>query len=113
MMSRLQAVILVAAISLSFSSTAAASVKMMGAGNVTCKEWQQLRTSTEYFSVGNWLLGFLSSTSWNTGEDILASKKADVLFKAVDEFCAKMPEKTIADAAVELALHLLDKASPE
>jgi hypothetical protein len=113
MTSRLPALLLVAAILLSFSLTSAATVKMMGAGNVTCKEWLQLRTSTEYFSAGNWLLGFLSSTSWNTGEDILASKKADVLFKAVDEFCADMPDKTIADAAVELSLHMLDKASRE
>jgi hypothetical protein len=113
MTSRLPALLLVVAILLPFSLTSAASVKMMGAGNVTCKEWRQLRTSTEYFSAGNWLLGFLSSTSWNTGEDILASKKADVLFKAVDEFCADMPDKTIADAAVELSLHMLDKASRE
>ena len=113
MTSHLPAKMLMTAILLSFSSTSAASVKMLGAGNVTCKEWRQLRASTEYFSAGNWLLGFLSSTSWNTGEDILASKKADILFNAVDEFCANMPDKTIADAAVELAIHMLDKAPRE
>jgi hypothetical protein len=53
MTSRLPALLLVAAILLSFSLTSAATVKMMGAGNVTCKEWLQLRTSTEYFSAGN------------------------------------------------------------
>jgi hypothetical protein len=57
--------------------------------------------------------GYSVFSHQHPGEDILASKKADVLFKAVDEFCAEMPEKTIADAAVELALHLLNKASPE
>ncbi len=84
---------------------------MMGAGNVTCKEWAQLRTSTEYFSVGNWLLGFLSSTAWNTGKDILSAKKAEILFNAVDEFCDKEPDKSIADAAVGLADQMLDNFS--
>jgi hypothetical protein len=110
---RLLSGLLLAAISLSVSSTSAASVRMMGAGNVTCKEWGQLRTSTEYFSAGNWILGFLSSTAWNTGEDVLAGKKTDSLFKAIDEYCTKMPKQTIADAAVELANHMLDKTSPQ
>lgn len=85
----------------------------MGAGNVTCKEWTQLRTSTEYFSAGNWLLGFLSSTAWNSGKDILSAKKAEVLFKAVDEFCSKEPDQNIADAAVGLADQMLDKFTVE
>ncbi|MFW2437758.1 MAG: hypothetical protein ACN4GR_00130 [Arenicellales bacterium] len=86
-----------------------ATVRMMGAGNVTCKEWTQLRTSMEYFSAGNWVLGFLSSTAWNTGEDILSAKKADSLFKAVDEFCSIETDQNIADAAVEIASQMLDK----
>ena len=90
-----------------------ATVRMMGAGNVTCKEWTQLRTSMEYFSAGNWLLGFLSSTAWNTGEDILSGKKAETLFKAVDQYCSKEPDQSIADAAVELADHMLVKTSPQ
>ncbi|NOY15862.1 MAG: hypothetical protein GXP23_02805 [Gammaproteobacteria bacterium] len=86
-----------------------ATVRMMGAGNVTCKEWTQLRTSVEYFSAGNWVLGFLSSTAWNTGKDILSAKKADTLFSAVDEFCSLQVDKSIADAAVELADQILDR----
>jgi len=89
-----------------------ATVRMMGAGNVTCKEWAQLRTSVEYFSAGNWVLGFLSSTAWNTGKDILSAKKADTLFKAVDEFCSIQADKSIADAAVELADQMLDNMLP-
>ena len=89
-----------------------ATVRMMGAGNVSCKEWAQLRTSVEYFSAGNWVLGFLSSTAWNTGEDILSVKKADSLFKAVDEFCSIQVDQSIADAAVEIASQMLDKTSP-
>ena len=89
------------------------TVRMMGAGNVTCKEWSQLRISTDYFSAGNWVLGFLSSTAWNTGDDILSRKKPDVLFKAIDDFCTRMPEQTIADAAVELSNFMLDKAASE
>jgi hypothetical protein len=96
---------------LSISTTSIASVKMMGAGNVTCKEWTTLRASTEYFSAGNWVLGFLSSTAWSSGEDILAASKADGLFNAVDGYCSKHPKQSIADAAVELANHMLDKTS--
>ena len=99
--------------SLPLSHAAADSVKMMGAGNVTCKEWAQLRASTEYFSAGNWVLGFLSSTAWNTGDNILSGKKADGLFMAIDKYCSEMPKQTIADAAVELTSHLLDKAPRE
>jgi len=90
------------------SMPATSAVRMMGAGNVSCTEWAQLRSSNEYFSAGNWMLGFLSSTAWNTGTDILASKNTEILFKLVDEYCTKMPQQTIADAAVELANHFLD-----
>ncbi len=83
----------------------------MGAGNVSCKEWAQLRTSTEYFSAGNWLLGFLSATAWNSGKDILSVKNAEILFKKVDEFCSKDPDQSIADAAVGLSDQMLDKFS--
>ena len=95
------------------SIPASAAVRMMGAGNVTCKEWTQLRSSTDYFSAGNWILGFLSSTSWNTGNDILAGKEAESLFAVIDKYCANTPEMTIADAAVDLATHLLDKTPAE
>ena len=77
--------LLLTAICLPVSSVSAASVRMMGAGNVSCKEWGQLRTSTEYFSAGNWVLGFLSSTAWSTGEDVLSGKTAEKLFKAIDQ----------------------------
>ena len=105
--------LLLASVLLPLSSVSADTVRMMGAGNVTCKEWSQSRISMEYFSAGNWILGFLSSTAWNSGDDILDGKKADVLFNAIDEFCTKMPELTIAEAAVELANHMLDKTSSE
>ena len=105
--------LLLLAASLSISTASIASVKMMGAGNVTCKEWTALRASTEYFSAGNWILGFLSSTAWNSGEDILAASKADSLFNSVDGYCSKYPKQTIADAAVELANRMLDKAPPK
>ena len=85
----------------------------MGAGNVTCKEWSALRASTEYFSAGNWVLGFLSATAWSSGQDILNTSKTDGLFNAIDGFCIKFPKQNIADAAVELANHLLDKNAPE
>ena len=41
------------------------------------------------------------------------AKKTDGLFSAIDEFCTKMPEQTIADAAVELASLMLDKESEQ
>ena len=104
--------LLLLSLSLSVSSTSVASVKMMGAGNVTCKEWTALRASSEYFSAGNWILGFLSATALNSGEDILTASKADGLFNTVDGYCSKYPKQTISDAAVELANHLLDKTSP-
>lgn len=113
MKSLLLSTLLLTSVSLPYSSVSADTVRMMGAGNVSCKEWSQLRVSTEYFSAGNWILGFLSSTAWTTGNDILSGKKADILFTAIDDFCTKMPEQTIAEAAVELASHMLDKTSPE
>ena len=105
--------LLLTSVLLPFSSVSADTVRMMGAGNVTCKEWSQSRISMEYFSAGNWILGFLSATAWSTGDDILNGKKTDILFNAIDQFCTKMPEQTIAGAAVELANHMLDKTSSE
>ncbi|MCK5359446.1 MAG: hypothetical protein KAJ95_02405 [Gammaproteobacteria bacterium] len=89
------------------------SVNMLGAGKVSCKEWQSQRATTEYFSAGNWILGFLSATAWSTGEDILTASKADALFNAIDGYCEKHPKQSIADAAMELVDHLRDKTSPE
>ena len=88
------------------------TVRVMCAGNVTCSEWTDLRASTAYFSAGNWILGFLSSTAWNTGDDLLKGKKTDDLFNAVDHFCLSKPKETISDAAAELAYHLIDKSQP-
>nr|AFI78564.1 secreted protein [uncultured bacterium ws633F6] len=105
--------LLLTSVLLPLAPVSADTVRMMGAGNVSCKEWSQSRISMEYFSAGNWILGFLSSTAWNSGDDILDGKKADILFNAIDEFCTKKPEQTIAEAAVELANHMLDKTSPE
>ena len=92
---------------LSFSA-AADNVRMMGAGNVSCQEWEKLRATSAYFSAGNWILGFLSSTAWTTGVDILAAKSTDFLFTAVDEFCLANPKLSISEAAVELSYYLLD-----
>ena len=95
------------------TSAGVTSVNMLGAGKVSCKEWQSQRATTEYFRAGNWILGFLSAPAWSSGEDILAASKADTLFNAVDGYCRIHPKESIADATMELVDHLRDKIPPQ
>lgn len=89
------------------------SVQMLGAGNVTCKEWKSLRENNEYFSAGNWMLGFLSGTAWDSGRNILSGQQPKKLFVFVDNYCIASQKETISDAAVALAYHLLGTNRPE
>ncbi|HBE91221.1 MAG TPA: hypothetical protein DDW55_01355 [Gammaproteobacteria bacterium] len=89
------------------------SVQMLGAGNVTCKEWKSQRETNEYFSAGNWILGFLSGTAWDSGRNILPGQQPKKLFVFVDNYCIASEKETISDAAVALAYHLLDNNRPE
>jgi hypothetical protein len=89
------------------------SVQMLGAGNVTCKEWKSLRENNEYFSAGNWMLGFLSGTAWDSGRNILSGQQQKKLFVFVDNYCIASQKETISDAAVALAYHLLGTNRPE
>ena len=89
------------------------SIQMLGAGNVTCKEWKSQRETNEYFSAGNWILGFLSGTAWDSGRNILSGQQPKKLFVFVDNYCIASKKETISDAAVALAYHLLGTRSSE
>ena len=94
-------------------SAHADDIQMLGAGNVSCKEWKSLRDNNEYFSAGNWMLGFLSGTAWDSGRNILSGQQPKKLFVFVDNYCIASEKETISDAAVALAYHLLDNNRPE
>jgi hypothetical protein len=87
------------------------NIQMLGAGNVTCKEWASQRDTNEYFSAGNWVLGFLSGTAWDSGRNILSGQDTKKLFVFIDRYCIASQKETISDAAVALAYHLLGTPS--
>ena len=87
------------------------NIQMLGAGTVTCKEWTSQRDTNEYFSAGNWVLGFLSGTAWDSGRNILSGQDTKKLFVFIDRYCIASPKETISDAAVALAYHLLGTPS--
>ena len=89
------------------------NIQMLGAGNVTCREWKSLRESNDYFSAGNWMLGFLSGTAWDSGRNILSGQEPKKLFIFVDNYCMASNKETISDAAVALAYHLLGTSQIE
>ena len=88
------------------------NINMLGAGKISCTEWQEQRANTEYFSAGNWLLGFLSGTAWDSGRNILSGRDPEKLFVFVDRYCEEHDKETISDAAVALAYHLLETSKP-
>ena len=88
------------------------NINMLGAGKISCTAWQEQRANTEYFSAGNWLLGFMSGTAWDSGRNILSGRDPEKLFVFVDRYCDEHGKETISDAAVALAYHLLDTSKP-
>jgi len=88
-------------------------INMLGAGKLSCREWQTLRSGNEYFSAGNWVLGFLSGSAWDSGQDLLAGQKPERLFVFIDNWCTPQPDRTVSDAAVALAYHLLETSAPD
>jgi hypothetical protein len=89
------------------------NIEMLGAGKVSCSEWKTLRDSNEYFSAGNWVLGFLSGTAWDSGRNILSGQQPSRLFVFIDNYCEPHKQETISDAAVALAYFLLGTEQPE
>lgn len=89
------------------------NIEMLGAGKVSCSEWKTLRDGNEYFSAGNWVLGFLSGTAWDSGRNLLSGQKPSRLFVFIDNYCEAHQQETISDAAVALAYFLLGTDQPE
>lgn len=107
MTTRLFKSLLIASLILASTLGHADNIQMLGAGNVTCKEWKKLRDNNEYFSAGNWILGFLSGTAWDSGRNILSGQDPKRMFENVDKYCLANETDTVSDAAVALAYHLL------
>ena len=91
----------------------AQGVDMRGAGSLGCSEWIYQRGSNDFFSAGNWMLGFLSGSAWDSGNNILAGRDSEDLFIAIDKYCSEHPGDTLSDATVALAYHLLKQAQSE
>ncbi len=75
------------------AAAAADEVKTLGAGaNATCGKWLADRQSGNYFSVGNWALGFLSgAAAYSPNLNPLEGLDGDAVLYWIDNYCRSRP----------------------
>ncbi len=99
-------------------ATAAASVAragevLAGSGNNACYSYLASDDDAKLAS-DSWVLGFLSSANLRARNvDLLANQSNGVIIDALEDYCEKNPDATVADAAVELLKSLVASAEGE
>ena len=75
------------------------SVTTLGAGNSSCGSWLSARASNNYFSMGNWALGFLSGVGiYSTDLNPLEGVDSDAVSYWLDNYCQARPTDRFVDA---------------
>jgi hypothetical protein len=76
------------------------ATQLLGAGtNQSCGSWLAARASHDYFSMGNWALGFLSGVGlYSTDLNPLHGVDADGVSYWLDNYCSAHPTDRFADA---------------
>ena len=93
---------LITAAFLLFANPAAAQNFMsLGAGTqISCGNWLAKRESKQFYSEGNWALGFLSGAAWMgpASHDPLGKTDSDGVFYWLDKYCQERPTTKFSDA---------------
>jgi hypothetical protein len=76
-----------------------------GAGAEPCREWTDSRKSGLAYSMGQWVLGYVSAVNtWAKAPARAAD--SDTIIAWIDKFCQANPLKNLDDAALELVVDL-------
>jgi hypothetical protein len=82
-------------------SEAKAEFQMLGAGVASCGKWLADRASGDYYSMGNWALGFLSGVGWSSvGYDPLKGLDSHAVAYWLDNYCKAHPTAEFDSALV-------------
>lgn len=75
-------------------------IKAIGAGaNASCGSWLAARASNDYFTMGNWSLGFLSGVGiYSTDLNPLQGVDSDAVSYWLDNYCRARPTDYFVDA---------------
>jgi len=76
------------------------AIQLLGAGtNASCGSWLAGRVSNNYFSIGNWALGFLSGAAiYSNDLNPLHGVDADAVSFWLDNYCRARPTDRFVDA---------------
>lgn len=89
---------------------ASAGDTVLGSGVLSCDGYLEAE-ETAKLSSENWVLGFLSSSNMRARNlDLLLNMDNGTVIEAIENYCARHPEDSIADAAVGLLKSLVASA---
>lgn len=92
------------------SGMASAGETVLGSGVLSCDGYLEAE-ETAKLSSENWVLGFLSSSNMRARNlDLLVNMDNGTVIEAIENYCTKHPEDSIADAAVGLLKSLVASA---
>ncbi len=77
-----------------------------GAGTNSCAHWTETRKGNDWFTAGQWVLGFVSAANQYSRTPPAASN-ARTIAEWVDNYCQKHPADDLSDASQALVTFLL------
>lgn len=86
------------------SSEALAAPYVYGDGASSCGEWVEARKGGDWYSMGHWMLGFVTAATYEGRK--LRDTKAVSMALWMDNYCQSHPLDIIAEAAVKLVVDL-------
>ncbi len=86
------------------SSEALATPSVYGAGTNSCGEWVEARKGGDWYSMGQWMLGFVSAATYE-GRNLRDTKSVSLALW-MDNYCQSHPLDIIAEATVKLVVEL-------
>lgn len=95
-------------VALTLASPSAIGGTYYGAGVGSCGEWLEARESGNYYTHGQWILGFLSALTFMGTE--MADTDSRAIVAWMDSYCREHPLDDLVTATSSLAFELMDRA---
>jgi hypothetical protein len=82
----------------------ARNVAIIGAGNVSCGRWTEVRNQVvRHVQLRQWVLGFISGINWNTEGSQAVPQDQEAVVAFIDQYCKNNPLHALLYAAVAVA----------
>lgn len=99
----MKGIIMTGAILLSCSIANAAGVYTIGAGRLTCEDFNQSKSNpAESFQISQWVAGFITSFNFYSTGKQATPETTEAMHKSLEQYCIKNPKHQIIDAAAAL-----------